>query len=92
MLLLALAACKKDDVATTATTPVPEVYQKIYGATALYVEGEYVVIKTKDLPDHKSPYTGTNYEAYNGPNTNPNRIIEQILHFSAAAAPGRGEP
>lgn len=85
MLLLALAACKKDDVATTGITPVPEVYQKIYGATVLYVEGEYVVIKTKDLPDHKSPYTGTNYEAYNGPNTawqqNPNRIIEQNYTF-----------
>jgi hypothetical protein len=84
--LFALAACKKDDAAAVVATPVPDVYRKIYGATALYVEGDYVVIKTKDLPDHKSPYyTGANYEAYNGPNAawqqNPNHIIEQNYTF-----------
>ncbi|GAA4501313.1 hypothetical protein GCM10023172_22950 [Hymenobacter ginsengisoli] len=59
-------------------------YQKIYGATALYVEGDYVVIKTKDLPDHKSSYyTGANYEAYNGSNTawqqKPTTLLSRTL-------------
>src|SRR4051794_28188546 len=90
------AACKKDsssgsDSTTTTTTTtigagVPDVYKKIYGATSIYIEGSYVVIKATSLPDHKSPYyqntqwASTKYEAYNGTNTlwnqNPNTIAE----------------
>src|SRR5690349_7936391 len=66
------------------TTEVPTPFKKIYGATDMYVEGNYVVIKTTALPDHKSPYyqgtawASTKYEAYNGTNPawmqNPNKI------------------
>lgn len=83
--------CKKSSNDSTSSTPVPDVYKKIYGATDMYVDGNYVVIKTKDLPDHKSPYyqgtqwASTKYEAYNGTNpnynTNPNRIAESDLTF-----------
>ena len=52
----------------------------------MYIDGNYLVIKTTGLPDHKSPYyegtqwAATKYEAYNGNNPdwhiNPNRIAE----------------
>lgn len=81
----------------TNTTTVPAVYQKIYGATSITIEGDYVVIKTNGLPDHKSPYyKGTQwesslYEAYNGSNTayaqNPNTIKQQAFTFKLPLNP-----
>lgn len=85
--LLSLSACKKDEPDTTTTNlVVPDVYKKIYGASSIAVDGNYVVIKTKNLPDHKSPYyTGTSYEAYNGSNAafqkNPNTIQQQSFTY-----------
>jgi hypothetical protein len=105
VLLLSIAAtafiniaCKKnsDVPATTSPTAVPEAYKKIYGATDIYVEGNYVVIKSNALPDHKSPYyQGTQwsakFEAYNGTNpnymTNPNRIAQASLTFKIPLNP-----
>lgn len=85
--LLGLLACQKNDT-TPATTDAaaPDIYKRIYGASAISLDGEFVVIKTKNLPDHKSPYyTGANYEAYTGPNAsykkNPNSISEQSFTY-----------
>lgn len=78
--------CTEDDGLPndgTDSSEVPAVYKKIYGASEIYVDGDFVVIKTDGIPDHKSPYyEGTQwsnqYEAYNGTNPNwnqnPNRI------------------
>ncbi len=73
------------------------IYKKIYGATAIYQDGQYVVIKSEDLPDHKSPYylgtqwESTMYEDYNGNNSqfnlNPNRIKKQNLTFKLPLNP-----
>jgi hypothetical protein len=100
-------ACKKEQ-ATDSTTPstlttptiganVPGVYKKIYNATDIYIEGDYVVIKTNSLPDHKSPYyqatvwASTKYEAYNGTNPlwgqNPNKIAENDATFKIPLNP-----
>jgi hypothetical protein len=90
--LTAFIACKKTSTSGGGgTTTVPTVYQKIYGATDMYVDGNYIVIKTNSLPDHKSPYyqgtqwATTKYEAYNGTNSsfmlNPNRIAQVNLTF-----------
>lgn len=85
LLMVVLLACSSDsDPGTSAT--IPDVYKKIYGATDMYIDGNYIVIKTKDLPDHKSPYySGAQYEAYNGSNANfainPNSIDEQSITF-----------
>lgn len=101
LLLLAVAcfsACSKDSNSGTGTaTPVPDVYKKIYGATDMYVEGNYMVIKSTALPDHKSPYyqgtqwAATRYEAYNGTNPNfsinPNRIAQFSLTFKIPLNP-----
>src|SRR5215213_193496 len=73
--LIAECSKNKDENDNTTSTIVPDVYKKIYGATDIYAEGNYIVIKTKGLPDHKSPYykttewESTKYEAYNGSNT-----------------------
>lgn len=87
--LLVITACKDEENTTTPTnnntgTDELAIYKKIYGASDIYKDGNYVVIKTNGRPDHKSPYyQGTQweaslYEAYNGSNpqynTNPNRI------------------
>lgn len=84
MALLAMS-CQKSSVAPS-TSSVPTVYKKIYGATDMYVDGNYLVIKSTDQPDHKSPYySGSKYEAYNGSNSNfqknPNSISTQSLTF-----------
>jgi hypothetical protein len=83
-LMFLLPACDDDDDKQTDTVPDP--FLKIYGASDIYLDGDFVVIKSNGLPDHKSPYyTGGNYEAYNGTNAsfqkNPNSISEQSLTF-----------
>jgi hypothetical protein len=99
LFLLAFLACKKDSTNTTTptTTAVPDIYKKIYGASDMYVEGDFVVIKSTALPDHKSPYyqgtqwAAAKYEAYNGTNpayvTNPNRIAQFSLTFKIPMNP-----
>ena len=96
---VSIVACKKsgDDATTATTTTVPAVYSKIYGATNIYIEGNFVVIKTTGLPDHKSPYyqgtawAATLYEAYNGTNPmfnlNPNRIAQANATFKIPLNP-----
>lgn len=78
---LALSACGGTSAPSTGTTTgttgspdsgnVASVHDAIYNVTSLSYEGEYVVIRTKDLPDHGSPfYAMTNplYEPYDGTN------------------------
>lgn len=61
--LSVLISCNKNDEPSTPSNPntgieddIPVVYEKIYGANSIYLEGDYVVIETNGLPDHKSPY------------------------------------
>ena len=81
----------------SSSSAVPAIYKKIYGATSVSVDGSFIVITTKDLPDHKSPYykgtqwESTLYEAYNGSNKTfglaPNTISAQNLTFRIPSAP-----
>ncbi len=97
-LIFSALNCSQESVTnTTTSSDVPDVYRKIYGATDLYVEGDYVVIKSNGRPEHKSPYylgtqwAGTLYEAYNGPNPNfvlnPNRISEFSMTYKIPLNP-----
>jgi hypothetical protein len=69
--LLSASSCSKDK-ATSPTPPintVPAVYAKIYGASSITSDGNFVTIKTNGTPDHKSAYYPTGhplYEAYSG--------------------------
>jgi hypothetical protein len=90
-LIMVSLACDDDDKKTNTTT-LPAVYEKIYGATDVYLDGDFVVIKTTGTPDHKSPYyTGANFEAYNGTNPNfvknPNSIAAQNYTFRIPVNP-----
>lgn len=83
--VISLTQCKKNNNNST----VPAVYEKLYGASDVYIDGDFVVITTTALPDHGSPYyqgtqwASTKYEAYNGTNPqwgiNPNRIASQNI-------------
>lgn len=63
----------RPDAGTTPSQAngLPAPYRGVYNVTSIYVEGASVVIRTKDLPDHKSPFYAQNdshWEAYNGSN------------------------
>lgn len=85
------------DEGSNSTSDELAIYKKIYGAVDIYLEGEFVVIKTKGIPDHKSPYykdtqwASSLYEDYNGTNTlfdlNPNRIAEANFTFKIPKDP-----
>lgn len=93
-----LGGCSNSsDPSPTTTGAVPDVYKKIYAASDIYVEGNFIVIKTNGRPDHKSPYylgtqwESTLYEAYNGSNSsfalNPNRIATANYTFKIPKDP-----
>ena len=99
LFLFAALNCSNNEEASPSddTTDIPEVYKKIYASTDMYVQGDYIYIKTNGRPDHKSPYyKGTAweaelYEAYNGSNANfainPNKIANQTFTFKIPLNP-----
>ena len=78
--------------ATTTATSTQAIFSQ-FGGTGVSVtfEGTTAVIRTSDLPDHKSPYWGVgnaNYEApQSGMQVNPNRIGTQNLTFRIPTQP-----
>ena len=105
MPLVFVMACSQDETPTTTPTPttptsdttVPAVYNKIYGATSITSDGTFITIKTKGVPDHKSPYypsgnslyiayTGQTFGGYNFAK-NPNSIVEQSAIYKIPINP-----
>ena len=97
--MVLLSSCNKDNnvLSTPTTQAVPDVYKKIYGASDMYVEGNYVVIKSNGLPDHKSVYyptgnslyedfSGTTFDGYTF-SKNPNTISSQLYTFKIPLNP-----
>lgn len=87
-LLVSTLSCSDDEGDSPAEEigEVPAIYQRFTDNVTLYVEGDYLVVETDDLPNHPSPYfsqSDSRYEAYNGPNNNynqnPNSIVEQSI-------------
>ena len=79
---------------TTVSDDVPDVYSKLYAASTIYIEGNFVVIEVDGAPDHNSPYFNTSsdqYEVYNGDNPdfklNPNRIATFDLVYKIPLHP-----
>lgn len=99
-LLILMASCHKSGN-TGSATDIPAVYTKIYGATDMYIDGDYLVVKSNGRPDHKSPYyQGTQwadslYEPYTGTNSdyaiNPNRIATANLTFRIPLHPQKAD-
>lgn len=76
---LYLLACTKNDKDTPVTNPdgatsnnFSKLYAKMYNYISIDTSSSnQIIIKTNDVPDHKSPFfptTSTQYEAYNGDN------------------------
>jgi hypothetical protein len=91
-----ILSCKKDDGTntTTPTTTLPSIFSKFNSTVTISVSGNFVVLTTNDIPDHKSPYfatTDSRYEAYNGTNTAfmkaPNTIVSQNITFKIPINP-----
>jgi hypothetical protein len=77
-------------VTQTIGDDVPAVYRKLYGAYALSIEGDYVVIKSMGEPDHASPYyTGENYAAETNPafRGNPSTISGRDVTYKIPLHP-----
>jgi hypothetical protein len=99
MIALLLISCSKEESSVTPTTntTVPDVYKKIYGAVSMTSDGTYITIKSRALPDHKSPYYAAGnslYQSYTGTTyggltfvKNPNSIIEQSGTFKIPINP-----
>ena len=89
--LFMLFACGSDDADTGGTDPeteLPALFTNFTSNVNAYVDGDFIVIETDDIPNHSSPYfatTDSRYEAYNGNNANfnlnPNRISSQNIVF-----------
>lgn len=84
---------------STTSTSLPAGYDKFTGTSAtLKVQGNYVVVSTTDIPNHKSPYFGVGNANYVAPTAgialNPNSIAAQsyVLKIpispTAASSPG----
>ncbi|RZK59884.1 MAG: YHYH protein [Pedobacter sp.] len=76
---------------------IPAVYKKIYGATSITSDGQYLIIKSNGLPDHKSVYYDIKdslYQEFSGTtfnNTkfrkNPNNISRMNYTFKIPLNP-----
>jgi len=99
LLAFVMMACQKDDDVTTTDDPnqtnntgntegLPQIFEKFSEEVIIYVDGNFIVLESNNIPDHKSPYfdqSDSRYEAYNGTNANfhlnPNRISEQNITY-----------
>lgn len=72
-------------------TTLPSAFNNFGGAATVSLDDTTVVIRTTDVPDHKSPYFGTGSASYETPQAgmqvNPNRIASQSLVFRVPASP-----
>jgi len=88
-----LISCSNDSTTSTTTNQtLPGVFSKFSSAVTISVDGNYVVLNSKDRPNHKSAYfptTDSMYEAYNdtGFHQAPGTIIQQNLTFRIPVSP-----
>jgi hypothetical protein len=79
---------------TTVADGVPAFYKKYFRCVDITMDGTDVLITTKDLPPHASPYYPANDPGWTAFDTmggdrvqNPNRLSEQSLAVRVPAAP-----
>jgi hypothetical protein len=99
VLSLLFACSKTDDTTVTPTTTtsnatIMQTAFSSYGASnvTVTVEGNFLVVKSTGIPDHKSPYfatTDARYEAYTSSafKKAPNSIVQQSLTFKIPTSP-----
>jgi len=100
LIIFFISACNKSDDSITKgsgtweLSKMSDAYRKFSENVIVYIEDDYVVFETNNLPDHKSPYYNPSdalYEEYNGNNSNynqnPNRIKKQNIIMKVPADP-----
>ena len=100
LIIFFISACSKSDDSITKgsgtweLSKMSDAYRKFSENVIVYIEDDYVVFETNNLPDHKSPYYNPSdalYEEYNGNNSNynqnPNRIKKQNIIMKVPADP-----
>jgi hypothetical protein len=98
----AVANCSSSGSSSTTTAPtstststtspsLPSVYARFGGSATVSLDGSAIVIRTTDLPDHKSPYWGVGSASYEAPTAgvavNPNKIVSQNIVFRIPLSP-----
>jgi hypothetical protein len=76
---------------------IPAVYRKIYGASSITREGDFLIIKSTGIPDHQSAYYSPSdslYQSFSGTTfngnkfqKNPNRISKMNYTFKIPLNP-----
>ena len=76
---------------SSGSTSLPPGYEKFTNGTSVQVQGNFVVISTADIPNHKSPYFGVGSANYVAPTAgimlNPNSIGTQSYVFKIPISP-----
>jgi hypothetical protein len=88
VLLACGAGTTTESPGSTTPTELPAAFRLFSDSVQISLDGDVVVLRTKNVPDHKSVYfptTDPRYEAYNGSNPlfakNPNSIVAQQMVF-----------
>jgi len=93
MLMTGLLACKKSSTTSSSSTTdttynISALTSKFSGNVSAVVQGDYMVITSTDIPDHKSPYfQGTKWDSLYEADTNstfsknPSSIEQQSITF-----------
>ncbi|MGE0041367.1 MAG: YHYH protein [Vicinamibacterales bacterium] len=79
---------------TAGATSLPGWYAAFGNGVTVALDGDEVVLRTPDVPDHPSPYFGTGSAMYEAPGAgmqvNPNRIATQDITLRVPASPAIG--
>ena len=76
---------------TTSTTTLPAMFQQFKNGVSVSLSGSTVVLTSKGVPDHKSPYWGAGNALYEAPQdgmqVNPNLIASQNFVITIPLSP-----
>lgn len=79
---------------STTSSALPSAYSRLGGSATVTLDGTTVVIRTSDVPDHRSPYYGVGSVSYEAPQAgmqvNPHRIVSQNIVLRIPLSPEGG--
>jgi YHYH protein len=82
--------------ATTTSGTLPAIFSRFGSSVQASMDGQTVVLRTTDQPDHPSPYWGAGSPNYEPPQAgmmvNPNRIAAQSIVFRLPVSPTAAAP
>lgn len=92
LVCIIIISCSDNSTSTTTTQTLPAVFNKFSSAVTISVSGNYVVLNSKDRPNHPSAYFPTTDSLYQPDNDTgfhraPGYIIQQNLTFQIPINP-----